>query len=52
MISNDKILGVFVDNNLMWSDHVKHTSKKISSYIWLLSKIKTLFVTRSSCSIL
>lgn len=40
MISNDKILGVFVDNNLQWSDHVKHISKKISSYIWLLSKIK------------
>ena len=40
MISNDKILGVFVDNNLMCSDHVKHISKKISSYIWLFSKIK------------
>ena len=24
MISNDKILGIFVDNNLLWSDHVKH----------------------------
>ena len=23
MTSNDKILGVFVDNNLIWSDHVK-----------------------------
>ena len=40
MISNDKILGVFVDNNLIWSDHVKHICKKISSYIWLLSKMK------------
>ena len=40
MISNDKILGIFVDNNLLWSDHVKHICKKISSYIWLLSKIK------------
>ena len=39
-ISNDKILGVFVDNNLTWSDHVKHLSKKIASNIWLLSKIK------------
>ena len=39
-ISNDKILGVFVDNNLIWSDHVKHICKKISTYIWLLSKIK------------
>ena len=40
MISRDKILGVFVDNNLIWSDHIKHVCKKISSYIWLLSKIK------------
>ena len=39
-ITNDKILGVFVDNNLTWSKHVKHISKKIASNIWLLSKIK------------
>ena len=39
-VSSDKILGVFVDNNLMWSDHVKHLTKKISSNIWLLSKLK------------
>ena len=40
MISNDKILGVFVDNNLSWSDHIKYLTKKISSSTWLLSKIK------------
>ena len=40
MISSDKILGVFVDNNLTWSDHIKHLTKKIVSNIWLLSKIK------------
>ena len=40
MISNDKILGVFVDNNLTWSDHIKYLTKKISSSTWLLSKIK------------
>ena len=39
-ISNDKILGVFVDNNLAWTDHTKHLTKKIASSIWLLSKIK------------
>ena len=39
-ISNDKILGVFVDNNLTWTDHIKHLTKKIASSIWLLSKIK------------
>ena len=40
IISSDKILGAYIDNNLSWSDHVKHVCKKISSYIWLLSKIK------------
>ena len=39
-IANDKILGVFVDNNLSWSEHVKHISKKIASNVWLLSKTK------------
>ena len=40
-ITNEKILGVFVDNNLTWSEHIKHVSKKIASNIWFLSKIKT-----------
>ena len=40
MISNDKILGVFVDQNLTWSDHIRHLSKKITSSIWLLSKVR------------
>ena len=40
MISNDKIFGVFVDQNLTWSDHIRHLSKKITSSIWLLSKVK------------
>ena len=40
MISNDKILGVFVDQNLTWSYHIRHLSKKITSSIWLLSKVK------------
>ena len=39
-ISGDKILGVFVDNNLTWSIHIKHLTKKIASSVWLLSKIK------------
>ena len=40
MISNDKILGIYVDNNLNWSDHIKYLSRKTTSGIWLLSKIK------------
>lgn len=41
MTSQDKILGVFVDNNLTWSTHIKHISKKVNSYLWLLRKIKS-----------
>lgn len=40
MITEDKILGVYVDNNLTWSEHTKYLTRKIASSIWLLSKIK------------
>ena len=40
MISNDKILGVFVDNNLTWSNHIKHLTKKNASSIWFCQKLK------------
>ena len=36
----NKILGIYVDINLNWTDHIKHLSRKITSSIWLLSKIK------------
>ena len=41
MTTSDKILGVYVDENLCWNDHYQHISKKVSSYLWLLSKIKS-----------
>ena len=40
MISFDKILGVYVDKKLSWSFHVNFLTKKISSYLWLLSKLR------------
>ncbi|MCG8113419.1 MAG: reverse transcriptase domain-containing protein [Candidatus Thiodiazotropha taylori] len=40
MVSYDKILGVYVDNNLTWSYHINFVTKKVSSYLWLLSRIK------------
>ena len=52
MISNDKILGVFVDNNLTWSDHIEYLTKKIASSTWLLSKIKKSLISRSQSLIL
>ena len=40
MTHADKIFGVHVDDNLMWNNHFQHVSKKISTYLWLLSKIR------------
>ena len=40
MTHADKILGVNVDDNLMWNNHFQHVSKKISTYLWLFSKIR------------
>ena len=40
MISKDKVLGTFIDNNLTWKNHIDHICRKITSNIWLLSRIK------------
>ena len=40
MISKDKVLGIVIDNNLTWKNHIEHICRKISSNIWLLSRIK------------
>ena len=39
LTTGDKILGVNIDQNLHWANHFQYVCKKISSYIWLLSKI-------------
>ena len=31
MTKSDKILGVYVDENLTWNNHYQHVSKKVSS---------------------
>ena len=38
---SERILGVYVDDNLMWNNHFQHVSKQISYYLWLLSKIRS-----------
>ena len=38
-VDNDKVLGVHIDNNLTWSIHIQFIVKKISSNLWLLSKL-------------
>ena len=40
MITNDKVLGIIIDNNLTWSQHVDKVGKKITTNLWLLSRIK------------
>ena len=41
VVKNEKVLGVQVDDNLTWNDHISKTSKKMSTYVWLLSKIRS-----------
>ena len=41
MTRSHKILGVQVDENLMWHNHFQLVSKKVSSHLWLLSKIRS-----------
>ena len=40
VIASDKILGVLIDNNLTWTNHIDAVAKKIVSNLWLLSRIK------------
>ena len=39
LTTGDKILGVYIEENFQWNNHFQHV--KVSSYIWLLSKIKS-----------
>ena len=39
LTTDDKILAVNIQQNLLWNNHFQCGIKKVSSYIWLLSKI-------------
>ena len=43
--TGDKILGVNIDENLIWKIHYQIVCKKVSSYIWLLSRISHFLST-------
>ena len=45
MIMNDKVLGIIIDNNLTWSQHVDKVCKKITTNLLLLSRIKDYLTT-------
>ena len=38
--NNEKVLGVYIDENFIWNTHFTYVSKKVSSILWLLSQIK------------
>ena len=44
-VDKDKILGIIINNNLStWTSHVDLLCKKISSNLWLLSRIKECLI--------
>ena len=45
----DKILEVNIEQNLLWNNHFQRVSRKVSFYIWLLSKIKSYLSTEHRC---
>ena len=40
LVPNEKVLGVQLDENLTWIEHISKVSKKMSTNVWLFSKIK------------
>ena len=48
LTSCEKVLGVHIDDNLTWTNHFQHVSKKISSYLWLLFQIKSYLSLQQS----
>ena len=44
-VDNENVLDVRIDNNLTWSIHINFIAKKISSNLWLLSKLKDYLST-------
>ena len=45
IVETEKVLGLHIDNNLTWSVHIYSIAKKISSNLWLLSKLKEYLST-------
>jgi endonuclease/exonuclease/phosphatase family metal-dependent hydrolase len=39
-VSHHKVLGVIIDNNLSWSNHIQHLCKKVSKKTYQLSRMK------------
>ena len=46
-----KFLGVFLDENLSWKDHIRHTENKIAKNIGLLFRSKPYLTTKCLLSL-
>ena len=46
MTACDKIRGIYVDENLLWHEQFNHISKKLSTNLWLLSKIRSYLTSK------
>jgi len=46
-----KFLGLYIDDQLSWDDHIQHLRKKLSSSNYALSKVKNIFPT-SICKLI
>ena len=49
LTSRDGVLGVYIDDNLTWTNHFQHVSKKISACIWLLFQMKLYLSLQHNC---
>ena len=52
MTHSDKILGVRVDDNLMWNNHFQHVSKRNLIKFMVTKQNKIIFVSRTPSYVL
>ena len=46
-VTKKKLVGIVIDQNLLWTDHVIHLIKQISKSVFLLSQIKKFLDEKS-----
>ena len=46
-VKQQKLLGIYIDENLRWTDHIDHLCANISSKISLLSQLSTYIPTEA-----
>ena len=46
-VANEKLLGVMLNHNLDWSDHIRYTESKVKTKLYLLSRVKRFLTIHS-----